>query len=307
MDKKLRNTIFNFYLEEAKKLGDIALSYHGKTKSELGFKIKEGFVDDPVTAADLVNELTVISDLKQEFGDKIIILSEESKFKYSKREILKSKKPITIVDPIDGTVNFANGKDDFCIILSLTQYINGFYELTASVVYKPKTKEIFYATNDTDAFYEKGNIKKKLSTSSNTNFTANKTPVSIIGLDNTFPEGYVEKNNDLINRIEHFRNSNKQICDINSKFCLGLELMDIAKGDLDHYMISKAANWDYGSSLILKQAGGKGYRLRDKNSFIQPEPWKLNLDNPISYYPAFFTNGKIDEQLFKYFKKHLVK
>ena len=305
MDKKLRDEMLHFYIMEAKKLGDIALSYHGN--SDLGFEIKEGFVDDPVTAADIKNELTVISDLKQEFGDKIIILSEESEFKYSKEEILKSKKPITIVDPLDGTLNFSNGKDDFCIILSQAQYFNGSYELTASVVYKPITGELFYATNDTDAFYEKGNIKKNLSTSSNTNFTVNNTPVSIIGLNNTFQEGYVEKNNDLIKIIESFRNSNRKICDLNSKFSLGLELMDIAKGDLDLYMVSKAANWDYGSSLILTQAGGKGYRLRNQNSFIQPESWKLNLDNPTSYYPAFFTNGKIDEELFNYFKNHIIK
>ena len=84
--------------------------------------------------------------------------------------------------------------------------------------------------------------------------------------------------------------------------------MDIARGDVDVLLCAKAANWDYaGVSLILRQAGGQAYLARSISMLETPQLWTPQLDKPGKYYPAFFTNGKVDEALFKHMQRYLSK
>jgi hypothetical protein len=85
--------------------------------------------------------------------------------------------------------------------------------------------------------------------------------------------------------------------DRHSKFSCGLEIVDVARGDVDLFLIPRAGNWDYAApSLILQQAGGRSYFARNPAEMGALKPWKLQLENPGAYYPAFFTNRAIDAE-----------
>ena len=85
-------------------------------------------------------DIEIDNFLKNEFKKKIPNigwLSEENKDDYSR---LRHDK-VLIVDPIDGTKSFLNGKDDFCISIALIK--SG--RPISAVILNPINKELFEA------------------------------------------------------------------------------------------------------------------------------------------------------------------
>ena len=114
-------------------------------------EIKED--DSPVTLADKVADLTIRDVLGSAFPTHAF-LTEET---------IDDKKRLTndyvwIVDPIDGTKDFIAKNDEFttCIALSYK------HEIVVGVVLVPATGELYFATKDGGAFYQKKNRIKKI-------------------------------------------------------------------------------------------------------------------------------------------------
>src|SRR5215210_5965260 len=99
------------------------------------FKIsnKEG-INNLVTEADLASEKAIISVIRESFPDHFI-LSEEA------GEIIMDSEYKWIIDPIDGTVNFANGIPLCCVSVGLEK--DG--EVILGAVYNPNYNEFFFA------------------------------------------------------------------------------------------------------------------------------------------------------------------
>ncbi len=99
------------------------------------FKIshKEG-VNNLVTEADHASEKAIIDVIKNDFPDHFI-LSEEC------GEYGSSNEYKWIIDPIDGTINFANGIPLCCVSIGLE--LNG--EMILGAVYNPNMNEFFIA------------------------------------------------------------------------------------------------------------------------------------------------------------------
>src|SRR5450432_1951830 len=99
------------------------------------FKIsnKEG-VNNLVTEADHASEKAIIDVIKASFPDHYI-LSEEA------GAIIRDSAYKWIVDPIDGTVNFAHGIPLNCVSIGIEH--NG--EIVMAAVYNPHLDEFFFA------------------------------------------------------------------------------------------------------------------------------------------------------------------
>ncbi|PTA68209.1 3'(2'),5'-bisphosphate nucleotidase CysQ family protein [Deinococcus arcticus] len=90
--------------------------------------------DDPVTAADRDASVLILRGLAQSFpGDGL--LSEEA----ADSPARLAHERVWIVDPIDGTKEFASGSPDFCVSIGLA--VAG--EPVLGVVYAPATDELF--------------------------------------------------------------------------------------------------------------------------------------------------------------------
>lgn len=121
----------DFLKKIIKEAGDLALDYFHKgvifeTKSNLA---------DLVTIADVKTSEFLVSAIHTQYPDHMIT-SEEMK-----DSINSGAQYEWVIDPIDGTRNFANGIPMWCIIIALVH--NGETELGA--VYNPIADELFFA------------------------------------------------------------------------------------------------------------------------------------------------------------------
>ena len=113
-NEKLVKSARNFLLDLLPSAGPIVRRYlHAE---ELPSK-KKG-VHDFVTAADLAVDKFLQEHLNYNFS-KIPILSEET-FE-DNLEDYKNMNLLFIIDPLDGTSNFARGDDNFCISVALAE------------------------------------------------------------------------------------------------------------------------------------------------------------------------------------------
>ncbi|NJE06710.1 inositol monophosphatase, partial [Thermococcus sp. M36] len=94
---------------------------------------KEG-INNLVTEVDHKSEAVIFEVIKNEFPDHYI-LSEEA------GEIVQESEYKWIIDPIDGTVNYANGIPICCVSIAIEH--NGKMEMGA--VYNPFINEFFFA------------------------------------------------------------------------------------------------------------------------------------------------------------------
>ena len=118
--------------------------------SEAGELVKEGFYttkqisfkgpSDPVTNIDLASETLIRERLKQYFPD-IEVLGEE----YGGNII--SDELRWVIDPIDGTRNFAAGIPHFCVSIGLVQGNNPI----VGAIYDPIRDELFFAQSNQGA------------------------------------------------------------------------------------------------------------------------------------------------------------
>ncbi len=111
--------------------GDILLEGYG-TDFRIGTKSS---VNDLVTEYDLKAENAIIEHIKQHFPDTMFLCEESGK------SVDTSSSLRWIIDPLDGTVNFAHKVPIFSI--SIAAELDG--EIVVGVIYQPIIKEMFIA------------------------------------------------------------------------------------------------------------------------------------------------------------------
>ncbi|HEY8689701.1 MAG TPA: inositol monophosphatase family protein [Chitinophagaceae bacterium] len=233
------------------------------------FKIsnKEG-INNLVTEADHASEKAIIDVIKKDFPDHLI-LSEEcgasgiaSEYKW-------------IIDPIDGTVNFANGIPICCVSIGLEH--NG--QMVLGAVFNPNMNEFFFA--------EKG---KGATLNENKILVSDKTEVITSCLVTGFPYTYLDEPNGPIQVFEKLIRKGIPVRRLGSA---AIDLCWVAAGRFDGFYEHKLSAWDSAAGfLIVEEAGGKVTDFKgEKYSPYQPH--------------ILATNGKIHDELLKYVKGEL--
>ena len=141
---RIRSTLHKAALEA----GRIVKKHFGKS---FGISSKN-IVSNLVTEVDHLSEDRIISVIKKIFPDHSILTEESG-------ELRKEPEYQWIIDPIDGTVNYAHGIPLSCISIAVEK--NG--EVIMGVVYNPMSGEYFSAEKGKGAFLN----KKKITVSSN--------------------------------------------------------------------------------------------------------------------------------------------
>lgn len=198
------------------------------------FKIsnKEG-VNNLVTEADHESERVIIEVIRQAFPDHYI-LSEES----GKMATDSSYK--WIIDPIDGTVNFANGIPICCVSIGVEH--NG--QMILGAVYNPFIKEFFFAEKGQGATLNGAAIK-----------VSKQAEVSKSCLVTGFPYSYLGQDNGPLEIFDKFIRSGVPIRRLGSA---AIDLCWVAAGRFDGFYEHKLEAWDSAAGfLIVEEAGGK--------------------------------------------------
>lgn len=224
-----------------------------------------------VTEYDLKAETFILSFLKNHVPDSAF-LAEESGSSGDKHSHL------WIVDPLDGTVNFAHNVPVFSVSIALEK--EG--QLFCGVVYQPISHELFVAEVNKGAFLN----GKRISVSKTSLLTE-----SVIATG--FPYNLKENPYDC---IDHFVDILKQGIPIRRMGSAAIDLAYTAAGRFEGFFEVGLSPWDCAAGMLLvNEAGGK------------VSSWDLSPINHHVKAPILATNGLIHDNLAKTLTKPIVK
>ena len=230
------------------------------------FKIsnKEG-INNLVTEADHAADKAILKVIHKEFPLHGVV-SEESVEKVTESEYK------WIIDPIDGTVNFANGIPICCVSIGLEH--NG--KMIMGAVYNPIMNEFYLAEKSKGATLN----DKKISVS-------NKTEVLKSCLVTGFPYTYLDQPNGPIQVFERLIRRGVPVRRLGSA---ATDMCWVAAGRFDGFYEHQLNAWDSAAGfLIVEEAGGKVTDLKG--------------DTYSPYQPGIIaTNGFIHDELVEWVK-----
>ena len=193
---------------------------------------KEG-INNLVTEVDHKSEAVIFEIIKKNYPHHQI-LSEES------GEIIQDSNYKWIIDPIDGTVNYANHIPICCVSIGIE--INGKIEMGA--VYNPFINELFFAQRGYGA-----TLNEQLIHVSTTQHAINSCLVT------GFPYTYLDIPNGPLEVFSKFIRKGVPVRRLGSA---AIDLCWVAAGRFDGFFEHKLNAWDSAAGfLIIEEAGGK--------------------------------------------------
>jgi myo-inositol-1(or 4)-monophosphatase len=212
----------------AKEAGKIQMEYLGKDL-DIAYKGEVNIV----TKVDKLCERRIISLIQERYPDHDFLAEEER----TSRE--HSKEYRWIIDPLDGTTNYAHSYRFFCTSIALEKGS----EVILGVVYAPVTKELFHAEKGKGAFLNGERIK-----------VSNIAELSKSLLCTGFPYDIRESKN---NNIDYFNRLILKSQAVRRDGAAALDLCYVACGRFDGFWELKLQPWDVAAgSLIINEAGG---------------------------------------------------
>jgi myo-inositol-1(or 4)-monophosphatase len=222
-------------------------------------------------AANLVTEMDILSE-------KYLVAAIHRRFPH--HSILAEEKtaPETdsayrwVIDPLDGTTNYAHGLPIFSVSIALERE----KEILLGVVYAPLQDHFFWAEKGKGAFLN----RKRIQVSS-----ISRLSESLLATG--FP---YDLRTSSINNLDHFAHFAMRTHAVRRLGSAALDLCYVAAGWFDGYWEMKIGPWDLAAgSLIVREAGGK---VTD----FSGEP--IHLDGRL----VLATNGKIHRPMMRILK-----
>ena len=216
-------------IEAARRAGDILTGYarHGFVT-----ELKEPI--NLVTDADRASEQAIVDYVSGAYPEHQI-LAEERGFERDTESPYR-----WVVDPLDGTKNFAHGLPVYCVSIGL-EYDG---RIILGVVWDPPRQELFVAEVGGGA-------------------TCNDQPIgvsSVTGLNNALlVTGFAYDVRDTVqNNLEYFARFTRASQGVRRLGSAALDLCYVASGRLDGFWEMKLNPWDTAAGvLILEEAGGR--------------------------------------------------
>ena len=206
--------------------GDIILKYYNDPA--LSVRLKED--ESPLTLADTASNDYICTKLEELYN--IPIISEE---KYQDYEQRKNYSDFFLVDPLDGTKEFIEGRGEFTVNIAYVKNNKPFI----GVIHTPVSKTTYFASHNSDSFVkdEQGIRKLPLHTPPDNTITATGSRKHSSSLDSEFAR---------LNNIEEVIPAGSSL-----KFC------KIAMGSAHLYpRFQGSMEWDIAAGhIIAKEAG----------------------------------------------------
>lgn len=199
------------------------------------------------SSADLSAENHIIKAIRKNYPEHSI-LAEETSYSQGVSDYESfCQYPYTwIIDPLDGTNNFLNGLNYYCVCICLAHY----GKPVMGVVMRPSTGELFYAIKGKGAFYRApGKKSKKIYSKINSKKLRN----SIVST------GFAtEKGQKIAEEFEPFHRLLTNARAIRRMGSAALDMCYTALGIFDGFWERHLAPWDVAASgIICEEAGAK--------------------------------------------------
>ncbi len=188
--------------------------------------------NDLVTEVDKASEALIMDIIRQDFPDHFI-LSEEI------GEVKMDSSHKWIIDPIDGTVNFANGIPLCCVSIGIEH--EG--QMIMGAVYNPMMNEFFFGEKGAGAFLNDKAIH-----------VSSQNEVKHACLVTGFPYTYLDMEN---GPLEVFSRLIRKGIPVRRLGSAAIDLCWVAAGRFDGFYEHKLNAWDSAAGfLIVEEAGG---------------------------------------------------
>jgi len=239
--------------------------------------LKKGFLTDytiekkgmrnPVTEIDKKSEKFIVNKISSKFPNHSIITEEDLS--------VHKGKSMWIIDPLDGTCNFAHGIPHFCISIAFVE--DGITKFGG--IYEPNRDELYLAENGNGATL---NGKKMI--------VSNKSEL----IDSMLATGFAYNRNEVEDtNVDNFNSFIFEVEDIRRMGSAALDLCYVATGRFDGFWELYLNSWDVAAGqLLVTEAGGK---VTNKNN----KPYKFGEKIIVA------SNNKIHSKMIKILNKNL--
>lgn len=213
----------------AQTAGSVLLDY-----ARSGFHIEHKNPINLVTDADRAAERCIIEHIRAHFPSHAFLAEERG------REQLSPSPYLWIIDPLDGTTNFAHGYPTYCVSIGL-EYCG---RCLLGVVFDPSRNELFTAVDGQGAHLNGRPLRV-----SNTNDLGNSLLVTGFAYDiRDTPK----------NNLDHFAKFALLAQGIRRTGSAALDLCYVAAGRFDGFWEVRLNPWDMAAgSVIVREAGGR--------------------------------------------------
>src|SRR4051812_3196881 len=197
-------------------------------------EIREKSPGDFVTIADEAMEAALAPKLAALLPGSLLVGEEDCARDPSVMHRLGSDQPVWVIDPVDGTANFAEGKEEFCSMMALIERD----QVLGGWIYDPVTDTTSYAVQGGGAW----SAGKRLAAPSTANQYRGILAVGSKGDRATAQR--VQQRRDRVQQVKSVR-------------CAGLEYLRLARGEVDFLMFGGVMPWDHApGAAIIEEIGG---------------------------------------------------
>jgi myo-inositol-1(or 4)-monophosphatase len=200
---------------------------------------------DLVTEVDKISEEMITSKIHTLFPDHDILAEEFT-------DINKGSDFRWIIDPLDGTTNYAHEYPFFCVSIAL-EVLN---TMTVGVVYDPMLNELFVAERGKGTFLNEREIHV--------------SPTRII-TESLLATGFpYDIRKDSRNNLNYFNEMILKAQAIRRAGSAALDLAYVAAGRFDGFWERKLNPWDVAAGwLLVEEAGGVVTDMRGNNFYLE--------------------------------------
>lgn len=232
--------------------------------------------DELVTLADVTVEELITSRIRSAFPDHRILAEESAP---DSAGLSGETGPLWIVDPIDGTVNFAH--DHYQVAVSIAFAQDG--ELQAAVVYNPFLDELFEASRGGGAFLNGRRIEPS---------TQSEMRRALVAT------GFPYTKEDMAPLLKRINLVLMRCADLRRLGSAAMDICWVAAGRLDAYYENLSV-WDFaGAQLIAREAGARYGHFQPVPDGVNPvfHDRAILVTNPALFEPMLELLQEADRQ-----------
>ncbi len=220
-------------------------------------EVRDKGVNDFVTVADEEAEAALAARLPDLLPGSWVLGEEMvARGEVPLRALAETPDPVWVVDPVDGTYNFAHGVARFAVIVALCRG----RETLAGWIHDPVRGETALAELGGGAELRGAPLRIA-------------APSELAALKGTLHAGF-RGNPELRARVERARGRVRQI---RSLRCAGLEYVRLVTGEADFSLFSSTKPWDHLAGVLLHREAGGQSRLLDDRAYRPQDGRSLGL------------------------------